>query len=86
MRRRKTDVSPATVVTLYMLPWFNARLRPTLQQQLKPGTRVVAHDFDIEGWPPSKVEQLKEVERKESGLVHRHTLYLWKIGTKPLPP
>jgi precorrin-6B methylase 2 len=38
----ETDVSPETVVTLYVLPWFNAKLRPTLQQQLKPGARIVA--------------------------------------------
>src|ERR1043166_3992034 len=42
------DVSPATVVTLYMLPEFNAKLRPILERQLKPGTRVVSHDYPIE--------------------------------------
>ncbi len=79
----KVDVSPATVVTLYMLPWFNAKLRPVLQQQLKPGARVVAHDYDIEGWPPTKVEKLSEVEIKPGGRVHRHTIYLWKIEERP---
>ncbi|MBI3061934.1 MAG: class I SAM-dependent methyltransferase, partial [Deltaproteobacteria bacterium] len=48
----KTDVSSATVVTLYMLPWFNAKMRPIFEQQLTPGARVVAHDYDIEGWSP----------------------------------
>jgi hypothetical protein len=43
------DVSPATVVTLYMLPEFNAKLRPILERQLKPGTRVVSHDYPIAG-------------------------------------
>jgi hypothetical protein len=50
------DVSPATVVTLYMLPDFNAKLRPILDRQLKPGTRVVSHDFEIPGWVPDKIE------------------------------
>jgi len=45
----KTDLSSATVVTLYMFPWFNEMLRPKLQK-LKPGSRVVSHDFSIKGW------------------------------------
>lgn len=81
----KVDVSPATAVTLYMLPWFNAMLRPTLQQQLKPGSRVVAHDFDIEGWPPTRVEKLPEIEIREGGYKHQHVLYLWRIGEAGLP-
>ena len=44
----KTDISPATVVTLYMLPWFNEAMRPNFQKYLKPGSRIVAHDFSIE--------------------------------------
>jgi cyclopropane fatty-acyl-phospholipid synthase-like methyltransferase len=42
------DVSQATIVTLYMLPGFNAKLRPILDRQLKPGARVVSHDFPVE--------------------------------------
>lgn len=79
----KVDVSPATVVTLYMLPWFNAKLRPLLQQELKPGARVVAHDFDIEGWPPTRVEKLPEIQVTEGGYKHQHTLYLWRIPEVP---
>ncbi len=67
------DVSAATVVTLYMLPEFNAKLRPILWKQLKPGSRVVSHDFPIEGWPPIRVERIR------GGLLHDHTIYLWKI-------
>jgi SAM-dependent methyltransferase len=66
------DISEATVVTLYMLPEFNSKLRPRLQK-LKPGARVVSHDFGIEGWSPMKVETLP------GGAFHNHTLYLWKI-------
>lgn len=67
------DVSPATVITLYMLPEFNAKLRPMLERQLKPGTRVVAHDYPIEGWVPDKVE------RVPGTFVHDHTVMLFEI-------
>jgi ubiquinone/menaquinone biosynthesis C-methylase UbiE len=52
-----TDFSPASVVTLYLLPDVNVRLRPQLWRQLKPGTRVVSHSFDMgPEWPPEKTE------------------------------
>jgi cyclopropane fatty-acyl-phospholipid synthase-like methyltransferase len=75
----KTDLSPATVVTLYMLPWFNQALKPSLQKYLKPGARIVAHDFGIEGWSPVKVVPLPELDQKTGNYRHRHILYLWKI-------
>src|SRR4029434_2506571 len=46
------NISQATVVTLYMLPWFNEKMKPNFQKYLKPGARIVAHDFGIEGWKP----------------------------------
>ena len=67
------DVSPATVVTLYMLPEFNAKLRPMLDRQLKPGSRVVSHDYPIEGWVPDKVERVK------GDFLHDHTVMLFEI-------
>jgi cyclopropane fatty-acyl-phospholipid synthase-like methyltransferase len=67
------DVSPATVVTLYMLPEFNAKLRPMLEKQLKPGSRVVSHDFEIQGWVPDKVEQIT------GDVFHNHTVLLFEI-------
>jgi cyclopropane fatty-acyl-phospholipid synthase-like methyltransferase len=67
------DVSPATVVTLYMLPDFNAKLRPMLDRQLTPGARVVSHDFPIEGWVPDKTERVK------GDLLHDHTVLLFEI-------
>ena len=67
------DVSEATVVTLYMLPEFNAKLRPIFDRQLKPGARVVSHDFDIQGWVPDKVEGIK------GNAFHDHILYLFEI-------
>ena len=65
----KSDFSQATVVTLYLLPAINQQLRPQLWKQLKVGTRVVSHDFDMgEAWPPEKVEK-----------IGNKTLYFWTI-------
>jgi cyclopropane fatty-acyl-phospholipid synthase-like methyltransferase len=75
----KADISQATVVTLYMLPWFNEAMKPSFKKFLKPGTRIVAHDFGIAGWEPDKSVKLPEIEIKPGGLRHQHTLYLWEI-------
>lgn len=66
-----TDVGPATVVTLYLLPDLNARLRPKLLRELRPGARIVSHDFGIGDWPP---EQTVEVP-----LARTHRVFLWRI-------
>jgi cyclopropane fatty-acyl-phospholipid synthase-like methyltransferase len=75
----KADLSPATVVTLYMLPWFNEKMKPNLKKYLKPGARIVAHDFGIEGWQPDKTVRLPGYELKPGGYKHQHVLYLWRI-------
>ncbi|WGV28630.1 SAM-dependent methyltransferase [Halotia branconii] len=49
-----TDFSEATVVTLYLLPEINLKLRPKLLRELKPGTRIVSHSFDMGDWKPEK--------------------------------
>ncbi len=67
------DMSPATVVTLYMLPEFNAKLRPIMDRQLKPGTRVVSHDYPIEGWVPIRQEAVPGT------FVHHHSVMLFEI-------
>jgi len=67
------DVSPATVVTLYMLPEFNAKLRSRFDRQLRPGSRVVSHDFEIQGWVPDRVEKVK------GDFVHDHTILLFEV-------
>ncbi len=76
----KVDLTKATVVTLYMLPWFNEAMKPSFKKYLKPGARIVAHDFAIEGWEPDKTVKLPDPEKKLGGLIHYHTLYLWRIG------
>ncbi|NJM69350.1 MAG: methyltransferase domain-containing protein [Scytonema sp. RU_4_4] len=64
----KSNFSEATVVTLYLLPELNVRLRSQLFKQLKPGTRIVSHAFDMREWKPEKVEQ-----------VDGRTIYFWTI-------
>ena len=55
----ETDLSEATVITLYLLPSLNQKLMPKLKQ-LKPGTRIVSHSFDMgTAWPPEKTEDVK---------------------------
>jgi SAM-dependent methyltransferase len=64
----ETDISQATVVTLYLLPSLNVKLMPTLKK-LKPGTRIVSHSFDMgSDWPPEKTQD-----------VNGRTIYYWTI-------
>jgi SAM-dependent methyltransferase len=67
-----TDISKATVVTLYLLPSLNMKLQPKLLDELKPGTRVVSHAFDMGDWEP---EQTKEIESR--------MIYFWTIPPRP---
>ncbi len=78
------DLSEATVVTLYMFKWFNNQLRPKLKR-LKPGSRVVAHDFDIDDWKPTKVEYVEPTADSSADFSEPRTLYLWKIEPPPAP-
>ena len=71
------DVSPATVVTLYLLSSSNAKLRPILTRQLKPGARVVSHAFSMgSSWPADKVDTFTSARGDEI------TLYLWRADGK----
>jgi hypothetical protein len=72
-----TDLSAATVVTLYLLPEFNLRLRPTLLA-LKPGTRIVSHDWDMGDWPPDRTVTL-DVPDKKIGREKRSRVHLWRV-------
>ena len=65
------DFGEATVVTLYLSPEVNLRLRPKLLA-LKPGSRVVSHDFPIGDWKPERVVSFKGPERT-------HVLSLWIV-------
>ncbi|MBI4606817.1 MAG: class I SAM-dependent methyltransferase, partial [Planctomycetes bacterium] len=68
-----SDFSDATVVMVYLLPRSNEILRSRLQA-LRPGTRVVAHDFPIGDWRPARVQELWLHE------VEKHLVYLWRVG------
>ena len=56
----RQDYSSANLITVYLLPNSNDRIRPILEKQLKKGTRVVAHDFEIAGWTPDKNEYVED--------------------------
>lgn len=74
------DVSPATVVTLYMLGSGNAALRPLLTRQLRPGARIVSHAFSMgPTWPADKVDQFVSARGDEV------TLYFWRTDGKIRP-
>ena len=64
----EADIREATVVTLYLLPSLNVKLLPRLKEQLRPGTRIVSHDFDMGDWAP-----------EETIAVDGKTVYLWTI-------
>lgn len=70
---RTVDLSPATVLTMYLLPEVNLMVRPNIWKEMKPGSRVVSHDFDMGDWKPLKTEHIKD------GSSWDHTLYLWHV-------
>jgi ubiquinone/menaquinone biosynthesis C-methylase UbiE len=73
----KVDLSPADVVTLYLLTSSNARLRPNLEKYLKPGARVVSLNFGIPGWKPARVETI-HADRQT------HTIYVYEMNNHHL--
>ena len=69
----QTDIKDATVVTLYLLPDVNLRLKPKLLSELKPGTRVVSHNYDMgDDWKPLKSETIT-VDGTD------HYIYYWEV-------
>jgi SAM-dependent methyltransferase len=71
----ESDISEATVVTLYLLPQLNLRLRPKLLQDLKPGTRIVSHSFDMGDWTPKALLEVNE-----------RLVYFWTIPAPSTVP
>lgn len=69
----KQDYSAADMLTIYLLPSSNEKMRPILEKQLKKGTRVVCHDFEVAGWTPDKIETIDD-----DGEGRSHTLYLYR--------
>lgn len=72
----EADFREATVVTLFLLPSVNLRLRPKLIQELKPGTRIVSNTFDMGDWKPDKEETLAGTD--EEAYLSRK-FYLWHV-------
>lgn len=68
----KQDFSTADLLTVYLLPLSNDKVRPMLEKQLKKGARVVAHDFEFSGWNPEKT-----VTVEDDGEGRSHTLFLY---------
>jgi precorrin-6B methylase 2 len=73
---RTVDLSPATVLTMYLLPEVNLMIRPNIWKMMKPGSRVVSHDFDMGDWSPVKTENVKDSSNWD------HALYLWRVEAK----
>jgi SAM-dependent methyltransferase len=71
----KMEFKDATVVTLYLLPQVNLRLRPRLLNELRPGTRIVSHDFSMDDWRADETLRVKGPSRE-------HTVYFWVIPAK----
>lgn len=70
-------IADATVVTLYLLPSVNERLRPRLLAELRPGTRVISHDFDMgTEWKPEREQVVSQPD-------HQHKVFRWTIPNAP---
>jgi SAM-dependent methyltransferase len=76
----KTDLSAATVVTMYLLPEVNLQLRPSILS-LRPGTRIVSHDWDMGDWAPDRTVVV-EVPEKSIGLEKRSRVHLWIVPAR----
>jgi predicted RNA methylase len=70
---RNVDLSAASVLTLYLYPTANLRLRSAILRQLKPGSRVISHQFTMGTWKPDRIDQITD----STGLLR--TLYLWRV-------
>ena len=68
----EVNLQPADVVTIYLETNSNDMLRPNFEKYLKPGARVVSHDFEVRGWKPTKVEKINSHNRN-------HTIYLYTM-------
>lgn len=72
------DLSPATVVTLYLVPEVNNRLLPKLLRELRPGTRILSHNYGFHAWPPEREEVINvpDIGADYSG---EHKILYWKV-------
>lgn len=75
----RTDVSKATVVTLYLLPDTVNMLAPKLQGELRPGTRVLSHDYPLAGWLPESHREFEQPEKKSATGIPKAVVYLYRV-------
>jgi SAM-dependent methyltransferase len=75
-----TDLGPATVITMYLLPELNLQLRPRLLA-LAPGTRIVSHDWDMDDWEPDASVTV-DAPDKSIGRLKRSRLHLWIVPAR----
>jgi tRNA A58 N-methylase Trm61 len=71
----KVDISQANVITLYLTTSANDKVKPKLEAELKPGTRVISHDYEILGWRPIKIDNFCENPRLG---YPSHTIYVYR--------
>ncbi len=78
-----TDLTEATVVTLYLTPELNVQVRPKLFRELRPGTRIVSHDFDMGDWKPDRMGLIRQVryDYPDLNYVRDAPFYYWVIPT-----
>jgi len=76
----EADIKPATVVTLFLLPQINLKLKPKLMKDLKPGTRVVSNTFDMGEWKAEKESTISPTEESEYSSLSQK-FYLWTISS-----
>jgi hypothetical protein len=77
----QTDVSPASVVTIYLLPEVNLMMRPILLANLKPGTRVVSHDYDMGEWTPD-LSFTMDAPGKTVGRDEKSKVFYWVVPSR----
>ncbi|MBX3651785.1 MAG: methyltransferase domain-containing protein [Burkholderiales bacterium] len=75
----QADLSGATVITLYLLPAMMLELRAKLMRELKPGTRIVSHDFDFGDWQPERTVNLELDEKYDITGSWSSTVHLWTV-------
>jgi phospholipid N-methyltransferase len=78
----KTDISPATVVTIYLLPQTVNMLAPKLLAELRPGARVVSHDYGLAGWVPHRQLELEDPAKVSISGVARTVIYVYVIPAR----
>lgn len=74
----QSDLAPATVVTIYLLPSLVDRLQPKLLAELRPGSRIVAHAFPMKGWKPDRRERIR-IREPGAGQSGESELFLWIV-------